>query len=474
MATKYLKLRTMAKQGVAFTVLAAMSGVSASTVYADDLLGLWRLALEKDAKYQAAKHQYLADKEVVTQAKASLLPTVAYQYEYMRTDQEVHQSDNAVFAGGSDTYPTKNMGLTVTQSLFDFSRWQRFYLSKSTESKAEAEFMLAKQELLMRLVENYFLVLEHKDQLETIQAEKAAMSGHLNLAEKKLKTGLGKRVDVEDARARYLNALSKEVELQSRFMDAEFALWEVVGKKPDEVNALNPAVKPVMPEPNAVEEWVKMANKHNLKLQVARLGVKEAENDVEATRASHYPTLDLVYSNKNTETEGSVFGGGSDISEKNIILQMNMPLYTGGQTSSKVRQAIQRQYGAQEFLNEILRNVERTTNDAYYKINAAIIQIKALAQSLVAQERMLQTKSSGYRSGRNNILEVLDVQQDLSQVQQALTKARYDYVLNILRLKYVSGELGESDLANVNGWLMGRKRVEIKTEQDSAFKENWD
>lgn len=444
---------------VASKLLSVISSVCmlcaiAPTVSADDLMSLWAVALEKDSKYLTAKHQYLANREGVKQARSSLLPTLSFQYEYKRVDQEIHYSDNAIFSGGSDEYPVRSMGFTLTQSLFDYGRWQSFYQSKVSEDKSEAEFKLARQELLLRLAENYFLVLEYTDQLQTVQSEKAAMSKHLTLAEKKLNSGLGKRVDVEDANARYLNALSKEVGLESRLLDSRFALREIIGVTPEKISTLNDAIELSLPEPSNADEWVQMSLKHNLRLQVARFSHKEAEREVQAMRSGHYPTLDLIYNDKNTETDGSVFGGGSDITNAELAIQLNVPIYKGGSVSSKVKQAVQKQYGAQEQLNEIQRNVERTANDAFYRINAAIIQIKALAQAVTAQERMLQAKSSGYRTGRNNILEMLDVQQDLSQAQQALTKARYDYVLNILKLKFAAGELGESDLVGINHWLV--------------------
>lgn len=421
--------------------------------HAEDLMSLWKIAVEKDAKYLAAEHKYLANKEGVIQTRAQLLPTLSYQYEYKKTDQTINHSDNVVYGAGSDKYPTRSKGFTLTQSVFDFSRWERFNQSKASANRAEVEYNLARQDLLMRLAESYFLVLERSDQLETVQSEKTAMNTHLNFAEKKLKSGMGRSVDVEDARARYLNALSKEVELQSRLADSRFALREVINTIPEHLSGLRTDITLQMPAPENVNDWVGTSLKHNLELSAIRFSLEESKKEISALRAGHYPTLDLMYTNKNTETDGSVFGGGSDVDTADLALQLNVPLYSGGLTSSRVRQAAEKQNSVQEEFNEKQRSVERATQDAYNRISAAIVQVSALEQSVKAQERMLQTKTSGYRGGQNNILEVLDVQQDLSQAQQALTKARYDYVLNILRLRLASGDLQEKDLASVNGWL---------------------
>jgi len=188
-------------------------------------------------------------------------------------------------------------------------------------------------------------------------------------------------------------------------------------------------------------------------LRALSLSLQVAQKEVDALRGEHYPTLDLVYSDVNTDTDGSVYGGGSDIDSADLMLQLNIPLYSGGATSSKVRQAAEKRYSVMEDINGKRRAVEREAQDAFSRIRTAIVQIDALEQSVKAQERLLTGKSKGYRSGKNSILEVLDAQQDLSQASQALTKARYDYVLNILRLKFSVGDLQEEDLVRVNAWL---------------------
>jgi outer membrane protein len=183
------------------------------------------------------------------------------------------------------------------------------------------------------------------------------------------------------------------------------------------------------------------------------LSLKVADKEVAALKSARYPTVNLVYSDMDTVTDGSVFGGGSDINNADIQLQFNLPIYTGGSTSSKIRQAIQKRLAVVEDIKDKRRSVERSAQDAFNRVHTAIVQIEALGQAVKAQERLLETYSSGYRGGQNSILDVLDTQQDLSQAKQSLTKARYDYVLNTLRLKFTAGDLQVDDLIPINGWL---------------------
>lgn len=420
---------------------------------AENLLDLWEVAETSDAEYQSARHKYLSDQELVNLSRGDLLPTVSLQYERKETDQEVNDSDNTVFDSGSDRYPTETYGITLTQSVFDYSRWQRFEQSKISSSLSEVELEFARQQLILRLAEAYFLVLERIDQLATIQAEKDAMQKHLNDSERKRESGIARSVEVEDARARYLNAISKEVELQSRLKDSRYGMREILGRVPGRLSALRADIELELPRPDDPELWVEMARERNLELQVKNLELDVANREINALRGGHYPTVDLLLTVNNTDTDGSVFGGGSDVDNTEIVLQLNVPLYEGGKTSSRIRQAMEQRNSVLQDRNSKQREIERTANDAYLRISAAIVQVEALAQSVRAQQRLLRDREKAREVGQGSLVEVLDAEQDLSVAQQALTKARYDYVLNVLRLKFAAGDLLLEDLALVNNWL---------------------
>ncbi|MBR9886781.1 MAG: TolC family outer membrane protein [Oceanospirillales bacterium] len=420
---------------------------------ADDLMDVWKVAEENDTKYLSAYHKFRSGQEIINLSRADLLPTISLQYEHKETSKTINESDNAVFYGNSADYPTDSYGLTLTQSIFDYSRWQRYDQSKISANRAEVEYKLSKQQLLLRLSESYFLVLERSDQLQAIEAEKTAMFKHYEVSEKKHKTGLVRTVDLQDASARYLNALSKEIELQSRLMDSRYALRESLGSMPGELSRLRSDIQLEMPVPSDPEEWVRLAAKNNPELHALNLTLNEADKEIKALRGGHYPTLDLVLTHGNVVVEGSPFGGSSDIDTTEMAIQFNLPLYSGGKASAKIRQAMEKRNSVLEDRNDKRRAVERSAHDAYHRINEAIVQVSALEKSLQAQESRLKSKSAGYRSGQNSLVEVLDVEQDLSDARQALIKARYDYVLNVLRLKFAVGALQEEDLSAINNWL---------------------
>lgn len=433
-----------------------MVGISlaAPTAYADNLLDVVAAALTEDPTFAAAGHALAAERESLPQARSRLLPEITYEFRNTDTDQDIVRSDNTVFALGSDRFDSDNSGLRVSQSIFDRERRSRLRQSVATVSRAEADFLDARHALYLRAAEAYFSVLEQLNQLQTISDEKTALGGHRELARRRAESGMGRQVDVQDAEARYLTAVAKEIEVQSALADARNALSILTGALPGELDPLRSDLALEPPAPADPNEWVRLAAERNPLIDSRRHALEEAREELRARQSKRYPTLDLVVSEGNEVTGGSLFGGGSEVDTGEITLELKVPVFHGGFVSSRVRQALSEERRAAELLKEAERNSEREVRDAYQRVVGSIAQVAALTQSVAAQRRTLDLKTSGFGSGTYSILEVLDAQQDLSRVQQSETKARYDYALNTLRLKRAAGLLSERDIEVVNGWLL--------------------
>jgi outer membrane protein len=422
-------------------------------LFAADLQQIIALAHTQDATYQSAIHKFSSDKENYTQAVSRFMPTISYKYSDLDTTQKVNQSANFLSPLGKDDFKTKDHGLTINQPLFDMEIWSRFQLSKSTVNRAESELLTAKQDLLLRSSEAYFLVLEREDQLDTIRDEKTALNKHFTMAQQKKRAGLGRRVDVDTAEARYLEAVAKEIELESRLLDSHYALAEITGSVMNNLNRLSERVNYQLPKPSNVMWWVDKAKTLNPAIIAKEQALKEAKHEVSARKTKHYPTVNLTYTNGNIDTQESIFSGASDIDSQRLELRLDVPLFQGFYVKSRVQQALSDSYRSEDELRRLQREVERNVRDAFQRINASIMQIKALTRSVEAQKRMLDLKTKGYNAGRYTLLEVLDAQKDFATQQQGRTKARYDYVLNILRLKAAAGIITIDDIQHVNNWL---------------------
>ena len=132
---------------------------------------------------------------------------------------------------------------------------------------------------------------------------------------------------------------------------------------------------------------------------------------------------------------------------------MNLPLYQGGLLRSQIKEATFLYQRTKTEEEKLVRSVERLTRSAYWGVISAIGRVKALQQSVAALELALEGRQKGFRSGVFPSLDVLDGVRNLFLSRRDYARARYDYILNSLRLKQMVGTLSEKDIEAVNQWL---------------------
>ena len=117
------------------------------------------------------------------------------------------------------------------------------------------------------------------------------------------------------------------------------------------------------------------------------------------------------------------------------------------------REAIQKHHAEREELIRISRKIKRETEKGFRGIINAIERVKAREKEVAAQDAVLKLKRAGYRANLFTSLIVLDSERDLYSAKRDLAKARYEYIINSLRLKAIAGVFSEADLIDLNRWL---------------------
>ena len=428
-----------------------MAGVALSaTATAEDLLDVYKLALDNDATFQAAKFQYSAATEAIPQARAGLLPDVAFEAERIYTRQDIRSSDNIYYASGNTDFPTNNLTLSITQPVFHYSSWIGFKQSKLAVKQAETELSVAQQQLIVDVAQAYFGALTAQDNLDYARVEKTAVGRQLELAKSRTKTGIGRMTDLYDAEARYALSESREIEAQNALDDSFQALREHTNQAIEHLTPVREDLPLTAPDPADPEQWIKKSLEQNLTLEVRKQSLDVAVKEVDRQKAGHYPTLDLVATRNRRDTNGSLLGGGSDIETTDILLRFNLPIYEGGSVQSKMREAVDMREKSRRDMEAERRQVIRDTRSAYLGVLSGIKKVEALKQSIVSQHSALEVKEAGLKAGVNTLLEVLDAQRDLYFAQSDYSKARYDYLLSTLKLKQATGSLSMADLEEIN------------------------
>lgn len=440
----------LARGGLALSML-CISSLACS----ESLIDIYQLAVENDPEYKIGFHQKNATSEVYYQARSALLPAVDFEYTRMDTTQEIVSSDNQVFGVGETDYPTKEYTLSINQSLFSYANWAGFKQAKAEVRQAASELEDVRQGLVLRVAERYFTVLVQQESHEYMLAEKSAIKQHYDLVRAKHRDGLVRVTELADAESRYMGAVASEIESSNELDDSMRGIKEVSGSLPGSLTKLSAQLAMTSPDPTDQDDWVRLAFEQNPRVMMRRLAVEVADQEIKRQKGGHYPTLDLILRQNERDTDGSLFGGGSDVETRDIMLQLNLPLYAGGSVSSRGREAAELYLKSKEELSLEMRAVERETLAAYQGVVGAIARVEALEKLVQAQELAVHSKRTAYESGLATTLTVLDAERDLFLARRDYARARYDYLLYTLKLKRAVGSLREADLMVINE-LLGR------------------
>lgn len=421
---------------------------------AEDLIAVYKLARANDPKFRAAESVYLAEHEKLPQARAGLLPTLSARAARDRNTNET-VTDSFIFGRPSAQfeYSSSEYSLNLSQPVYNAAVLSGFSQAKAEIRRAEAEYAAAAQDLIQRVARAYFDVLLAQDNLEFSRAEKISIQRQLEAAESRLKVGLATVTDVNDARARYESAEAQEIEAENNLQDRREALRELTGRIAEALTHLGANMPLVTPEPADIDQWAGKSLAQNYSLIAKREAADSAREEIKRQRAGHYPTLDLVGTRTRTDADGSIAGPGIRTDNTVIGVQLNLPIFQGGRVSSRTQEAAHRYDAAQQEFEATRRATERAARAAYLGVRGGAAKITALTQAVVAGESALEAKSEGFAAGINTNLDVLNASRDLYRAKRDLSSARYDYLLNLLRLKQTAGILSEDDLVQINGWL---------------------
>lgn len=421
-------------------------------VYAEDLLDIYSAAVENDPQYLADSLNYAASQEETAIARGALLPDVSLSLAHIRNRDEL-SGDVDFITEGSASFGSDEYSVSLIQPLFDRAKLENYKQAQLQVEKARTEFQVSTQKLITRVVNRYLAVLAAQDNLELAIAERKAVSRQLELAENRLDVGLGTITDLYDAQARYSLTQAREIQANNILDDAYRALWELIDRDITQLSTLKVDSPLPKPDPDQIDIWVEKARNNNLELIIAILDEEINKRELNRQKAEHLPSLNLILRHNQVDEDGSISGPGLKREGSEARLQLDVPLFKGGATSARSRQALLRYQAAQKRRESTYRSTSRTARSAFLDVTSSIEEVSALNQAVIASENALEGKQQEFAAGLNTNLDVLDAQRDLFRTKRDYLQARYQFILNRLRLSEVTGELDQNDLQEVNTWL---------------------
>jgi outer membrane protein len=424
-----------------------LAGAFASlNAHATDVLQAYREALANDAQYASARAALAAGQEKSVQGRSGLLPNVAVSGAYSRNNLDSSNLPRTV------DYSGNGYTLSLSQPLFRVANWEQYQEGKLSVAASEAQFAQAQQDLIVRVAQAYFDVLSAQDALASLQAQKVAITEQLASAKRNFEVGTTTITDTHEAQARYDLAVAQEIAAQNDLRIKRNALEQITNQPAGNLAALRPGVTLQPPQPAAADKWVQSAEQQNYGVVGQQLALEIARREIKRNRAGHYPTVDLVASRSHSN-QGTVTTIGATSDSTAIGVQWAIPLFSGFAVDSKVREAIALEDKARADLENARRTAAQGARQSFLGVTAGLAQVKALEAAEVSSQSALESNQLGYQVGVRINIDVLNAQQQLYSTRRDLAKARYDTLVNGLRLKSAAGTLKEEDLAQINALL---------------------
>ncbi|MCX7277927.1 MAG: TolC family outer membrane protein [Burkholderiales bacterium] len=427
----------------------AVAVVFADTAHAQSLQELYDSARATDATYQSAKAQYDANLAKADQAKAGILPTAGLSAGLNRS---MLDSVNPTL---DKDYTTQTAALSGTQPLYRPANWITYEQGKKSVEVAQAQLVVAEQDLVVRVAQAYFDVLAASDTLAFVRAQKTAVAEQLASAKRNFEVGTATITDTREAQARFDLARSQEIAAENDLLVKKIALDTIVGKTNAQPTPLaQPAVLPSVEEAD-VYKWVSQAEGASPNVQQALVALDVARLETQKAKAGNLPTLDLTAAyNVNRYPNGtSSLPSNSRNNTAVVGLSLTIPLFAGYSVQNRIRETLSLEDKAQADLDATRRAVTQSTRTAFYGVLSGLAQVKALEAAESSSQIALDANKLGYQVGVRINIDVLNSQSQLYQTRQSLAQARYNVLVGSLKLRQASGSLKPEDLQTVNALL---------------------
>ena len=444
-----------------FFIAVSIALMGHSALHAANLMSVYHEALAQDAKYRSARATYQAAQEKLVQGRAGFLPNITLSGS--RTIQQVDANNITSTIGGNSislnppetTIHGRGVIIAATQPLFRMENIVIYQQSKIEIIRADAQFVLAAQDLSLRVAQAYFDVLDTQIDVAVAEAQKKAILGQLEQAKRNFEVGVSTIVDTNEAQARYDLTTSQEIAAQNALEIRKRALQGIIDRFPENLVGAKEITSDLSKlQYSTMDEWVHIAEEKNFTLKIHQAAYEIALQDVKKAWAQHYPTVDLVaqYSDQ-TGVGGAITGRGIDLISKSIGIQLNVPLFQGFAVQSRVREALALQERALHDLESTRRDIALQIRQQYLNVTNGIAQVKALKQALKSSKSQLDSTILGQQVGVRTEVDVLNAQQQMYAAKRDLSKAYHSYLMSRLRLSAEAGELDEDTLMQINAML---------------------
>ena len=439
--------------------------ILSSSIYADekkDLLTVYEEAVLNDAQLSSARIQNQSMKELIDQGLSLFLPNINIDASYGQNDNKrkilTSGINNDLLSGTSANYESYDYGVTITQPIFNYASYAKYKQNLIQSSLSDKQLIKAQQNLIFRVSNVYFETLMAMDEIKLLQAQYSAIKAQLAEAEARFELGLISITDVNEAKTKEALLKIDKIDAIQKLKIKKRQIESITGILPGRLKPLNSVMTFTKLE-NQAEEWVSMALENSLEIQIKKDEVQIADREIDIRSGDRYPTIDAMARrsrdwDKGGYPYGSVANKGVRSFSDTIGLEVNIPIYSGGYASSRVREGKLLKLKIKEDEEYLRRQIELEVRENYLNLQSNFAEINAYQQALLSAEITLDSTNLGFQVGLRNSVDVLRAQQVFFDAEKEMLKARYNYLINQVKLKQSVGMLSKTDIVNINKYLI--------------------
>lgn len=421
-----------------------------------DLEQIFKTALSQNEQYQAARADYQAALEAAPQARGQLLPKLSAQASYAENYQSVNgQVVQNVDIDKDESFQRKNYGVKLTQPLF---HWDAFIGLKQADikiKKAHLDLVDARSKLAMKVAQAYFQRLDARNNLHYVRAEKRALKHQRDQVQSKLTAGLSTNAELQAAQSQVDMAAADGVSALNQLQVSRNQLNNLTGLGYDNIRTLPEEVSLPSLSPHKAEPWIAAALEYNAALRAQRAGTQVAKLNIDKARAQRLPTLDIVGSYTYADQNGGYYsesgvGGANSNEDGRIGVQLSMPIFNGGLVSSRVRESRARHEQQQSLQQQQRTDTIEKTQSAFLDLKRDHARIQAYAQARQSTGAAAKAARVGFNVGTSTSADVLRALRNKYAAQRNYSESRSQYLLDLLKLKKLTGQLDLQALSVVD------------------------
>ncbi|MBC7415108.1 MAG: TolC family outer membrane protein [Herminiimonas sp.] len=417
------------------------------------LVEAYDAALRNDPTYQSAIHENEAGQQNRLLGRAALLPTVAASYQTSKASAEITsksvQGNNTI----NPRYTSSAAVLQFKQPLISFEGLARYRQGAAQSNYSSALFSGRSEDLVIRLVSAYADAKFAEDQLALATAQRDAYGEQMRVNDRMFAGGEGTKTDSLETQAKFDLSEAQVIEAADSVNTARNTLAAIVGMDVTVLDGLSPNFRVRAMQPAGFEEWKALALEKNAEIVALRFAVESARQEINKQRSGHLPRLDFVASvEKNQSNTINTYNQDSNV--RNIGVQLNIPIYSGGYVNAATTQAVAQYEKAKSDLDAKVGQITVELRKQYSLTLSSEAHIDALVKSVKSADLLVEATRKSIKGGVRINLDLLNAQQQMYSVRRDLAQARYSYVLSYLRLRNAAGSLSGADVRDVAGYFV--------------------